>query len=753
MAERQIPAPPAAVRGLVVPESGHGSPAANPPIWVVARRPSNKDVNGALTPQFVLRAILHWFWLIAVAAVLLAAVSSAAILYFGKPVYRASAWIEIEPRARYLVRDGREDADKSEQEQYVNTQVELMRGPLVLGKLVSSPEVARLPEVQGVANPLELIRKRLTIAPIGKSQLYEVAFEGQDGRAAALLVNAVLDSYFALLDDQKITRQQRVIDLLMQQQGLLAKEVTRLRQRMQDLGEQILGKDPFTGTPTAEAFTKQPLAAIHERLLAAEAEAKILEVQAQALEETMQQQAVSVSEAQLQVYVDSCPEIREMDVLLANKRTMLERVESTATLGKQDPSYDRLDREIADYEKSRSKLRETLRPRLLEELKSQAEIRRKDELDRLQNQLGAQRVLEQMLRDRYDQQLKNAGTSGERSLELEFTRNELAQRERIFEIIADRIMTLQTENLAPGRVVPLRRAEAPDEPTKRYPVQYLALAAVLSLVLPVGTAVLWESRIRRINDARQLERLPNLPVLAEVARLPLRHAVAGPKRRGAGRALELYEESIDSLRTCLVLPDARQPLQVLAVTSAVPDEGKTSLATQLVLSIARATRKPTLVIDTDLRSPDVHRIFRLDNEPGLAKLLDGQCPFEAAVNTQWSEWLHVLPAGRLHKSPHELFGNGRFADILREARGRYQHIIIDTPPILAASEALVISKQCDGTLLCAMRGRSREDQVQLAHRRLQSAGSNPLGAVLNAVPTRSYEFAYGKYGYRLDAAE
>ena len=352
MADKEISEPLAAATGLpAFPATPPGAPGATSPVWVVARRPPSKEAAGVLTPQFVLRAILHWFWPIAIAALLLAAASTAAIFYFGKPVYRASAWIEIEPRTRYLVRDGRDESDKPEQEQYVNTQVELMRGPLVLGKLVSSPEVAQLPEVQGVANPVELLKKRLTIAPIGKSQLYEVAFEGQDGRAAALLVNAVLDSYFALLDDQKISRQQRVIDLLLQQQGLLAKEISRLRQRMQDLGQEILGKDPFTGTPTAEAFTKHPLAAIHERLIAAEAEAKVLEVQAQALEETMQQQQVSVSEAQLQTYIDSSPEIREMDVLLATKRTMLERVESMATLGKNDPSYQRLVEEIADYER------------------------------------------------------------------------------------------------------------------------------------------------------------------------------------------------------------------------------------------------------------------------------------------------------------------------------------------------------------------------------------------------------------------
>ena len=94
----------------------------------------------------------------------------------------------------------------------------------------------------------------------------------------------------------------------------------------------------------------------------------------------MQQQQVSVSEAQLQTYIDSSPEIREMDALLATKRTMLERVESMATLGKNDPSYQRLVEEIADFEESRGKLRHTLRPRLLEELKSHAETKRQDEL-------------------------------------------------------------------------------------------------------------------------------------------------------------------------------------------------------------------------------------------------------------------------------------------------------------------------------------------------------------------------------------
>ena len=117
MADKEISEPLAVATGLpAFPATPPGAPGATSPVWVVARRPPSKEAAGVLTPQFVLRAILHWFWPMAIAALLLAAVSSAAIFYFGKPVYRASAWIEIEPRTRYLVRDGRDESDKPEQD-------------------------------------------------------------------------------------------------------------------------------------------------------------------------------------------------------------------------------------------------------------------------------------------------------------------------------------------------------------------------------------------------------------------------------------------------------------------------------------------------------------------------------------------------------------------------------------------------------------------------------------------------------------
>jgi polysaccharide biosynthesis transport protein len=148
-----------------------------------------------------------------------------------------------------------------------------------------------------------------------------------------------------------------------------------------------------------------------------------------------------------------------------------------------------------------------------------------------------------------------------------------------------------------------------------------------------------------------------------------------------------------------------------------------------------------------MRSPDVHRLFQTPRSPGLTEVLGRECSLEEAVVTNWTENLDILPAGVLHKTPHELLGNAAFDPVLDQLRGAYGFIVIDTPPILPASESLVLAKAADAALLCAMRGRSRESQTRLAYERLAGAGARPIGAVLNAVPARRYATTYGKYAY------
>ena len=215
--------------------------------------------------------------------------------------------------------------------------------------------------------------------------------------------------------------------------------------------------------------------------------------------------------------------------------------------------------------------------------------------------------------------------------------------------------------------------------------------------------------------------------------------------------LRVFQESIDSLRTALMLSDDLREMRILAITSAANHEGKTSVATQLALSLARATGKLTLLIDGDMRAPDVHKVFHVPLEPGLAEVLSDECPLADAIVKTHNEHVHLLPAGRLTVSPHRLLGNGAWKSLLEQIPSSYGYVIIDTPPVLAASESLVLAKSADGTLLCVMRDVSRTDQVRKAAERLLVAGGRPVGTVLNGVPTSRSTYYYSNEHYHSSA--
>jgi succinoglycan biosynthesis transport protein ExoP len=188
-------------------------------------------------------------------------------------------------------------------------------------------------------------------------------------------------------------------------------------------------------------------------------------------------------------------------------------------------------------------------------------------------------------------------------------------------------------------------------------------------------------------------------------------------------------------------------VQILAVTSATPQEGKTCIASQLAVSIARCTGELTLLIDGDMRKPDIHDIFGVELEPGLAQVLGHEVSLEEAIDASWSDRIHILPAGRLAASPHQLLGNGALKSLLSEARQRYKHIVIDTPPVLSAGESLMLASAADASLLCVMRNRSRIDQVTRSCQRLTEAGAKVVGSVLSGVPVKQYAKYYGDYAY------
>lgn len=216
------------------------------------------------------------------------------------------------------------------------------------------------------------------------------------------------------------------------------------------------------------------------------------------------------------------------------------------------------------------------------------------------------------------------------------------------------------------------------------------------------------------------------------------------------RPRTLISESYRSLRTALLLSSARE-LKVVAVTSAMAGEGKTATASNLAVVLAQLGR-PVLIVDCDLRKPRLHQVFKISNRAGLVNQLTGTADLDTVILPTEVPNLWVLPSGPMPPNPSELLASERLRDLLRTLRGRFDYVIVDTPPALAVTDATLVGTLADGVVLTLRSHKVTREEVRLVRDRLRHADIKVLGAVLNryralqAGMARGYRYAEA-YGY------
>ena len=736
--------------------------------------PALAQPGEGLTAQFVLTSLRRW-WKVAVPVALFLAAGGVTTVYLlFEPAYEAVAWMQFEERTPYLAF---ETKDEGRSNLFFQTQIEIIRSPLVLGPVVKRPEIAQAPEIARQTDKVGWLAKRIKVSSVGNSELFKVSYSDPSPKGAENVVNAVMDSYFKLRDQTDTERNQRIIDLLSQERERRLREVLRLRDNLRSLARDASDKDPFAAKLDAQSLQKHPLADLETQLIEVQVNGAVLDARIKAAEEELDakekewdaapgesdkllsKQEIALRDVMADRIVEESDEVRRQKEIVAAKLMNLKETERLAAKGKQSSIYKRLLADIRNDEQTLERLRAEIKQRALREaelslLAKRTELgtvqlqKKMDALEKMRSDKAACDVMEKVFSERYEKQRKNVELSSGDTLELGFKHDELIRAEKVFEMIAQRAVELQTERGAPGRVRLMKRAEQPSAPVEYIPFRLMAVVLLAGLSLPFGLAVLWERLVGRVSDSSALERQSRLAVMGEIARLPMRSPIGhGSASERVKHDLRLFEESIDSLRTSLTLSEELGDMRVLAVTSAANREGKTSVVSQLAVSFARATGKQLLLIDGDLRCPDLHNVFNVDLEPGLAKVLGGECDLEDAIVTTWSDLVHLLPAGRLEVNPHTLLGNGAWASLLAGIPERYRYVLIDTPPVLSASEALVMTKGADASLVCVMRDYSRVDQFRKIIDRLEAAGSRPVGVVLNGVPVKDYSYRWGEYSY------
>ncbi len=703
-----------------------------------AAAPPPAPPGSQITLLFIWRSIVRWWKLALPLGLLLGGGLGGGLWLTMKPQYRAEAWLQIENHRPFIAFPGMGD------QMFSKTQIELMRNPIVLGEVVKRPEIAQLTEIKVQPAPVEWLSDRVQVLPVNGSEIYQIKFEGPDPVTAQLIVNAVMDTYVEFQQAKTDKSTTQIIDLLERQKEQRISELERLQKNVREMTKQATGQDPGFVSPSKQVYfaSESPVNVLRGKKADLEVERALLTAKLQTM---LSQQAPEVPSTLVNEAIMADPGLRDLDGALAAAREKLKGYETTAKHIEKSELAISLKNEIALIQKRRADLEKERRAKYAEILMKKLASEREQKIADLKAEIKDHELIEKQQFKLLTDAQKDLEKLGEHAFNLEIARGDMAYAEAVRDKIAERVTVLRTEQNAPTQVLPIRRAEVPIQPATN-PLKKVLVATLGGFTVPFALAVLWELRVRRISNVEQFATEISLPVVGEITTLPVRSVLPG--RRSTDRFerhRSTFEESIAYIRTSLLLSDELRDLQVLAVASAISREGKSSLASQLAVSLANATGETTLLIDTDMRDPDMHEMFGIPLAPGLAEVLEHQASLDETIVTSWSRRVHLLPAGQLMRSPHVLLGSGAFHALLDEARARYRYIIVDSPPVLAASEALVVAKAADGTLLCTMRDISRVGQVRQAIDRLRTAGARPLGAVFSGVPPQNYAYKYGGY--------
>jgi len=284
------------------------------------------------------------------------------------------------------------------------------------------------------------------------------------------------------------------------------------------------------------------------------------------------------------------------------------------------------------------------------------------------------------------------------------------------------------------------------------------LGAIIGLLLGLGIVVLQEYIDDTVKTPDEIERAYKLPVLSSIADVPELngdHKTDKTEEQTPSlivhvRSREPVSEAFRALRTNLQFVSIDNPLRSLVITSSEPSEGKSFVAGNLAIAIAQAERK-VILVDADLRKPKIHKMFGLPKTPGLTNLLLAKEEnIEAYLQETEISNLQIITAGTEAPNPAELLASQQMSRLISLLLERAEFVIFDTPPVLVATDAPVLSQKCDGTLLVVRVAQTHHPALLRAIQELSRVQAHIVGIALNGLPTRKggyYNYRYYPYQY------
>lgn len=324
-----------------------------------------------------------------------------------------------------------------------------------------------------------------------------------------------------------------------------------------------------------------------------------------------------------------------------------------------------------------------------------------------------------------------------------------------------------SENQNVGNVLPIEAAVTPEKPISPKILLNLAIGTVMGLLLGIGTALLLEALDNSVKTVKEVENIFDITVLGTIPQLKGEKKVNAKVLERARQPLPVRDEPRSAiseayrmLQTNLKFLSSDNPPRVMVLTSSVPQEGKSTTTANLALVLAEMGHR-VLLVDADLRRPSQHQIWELPNSVGLTNILVEPGKWSGVVRSE-NEQLDVITAGVIPPNPVRLIDSHRMASLIDEWREIYDFVLIDTPPLAVASDALLLAQMTDGILMVARPGVLTSASAESAKAALAKAGgqgdekgANILGLILNGVipenEPNSYYYYHAKNYYAAEA--
>ncbi|MBU0992265.1 MAG: polysaccharide biosynthesis tyrosine autokinase [Proteobacteria bacterium] len=591
-------------------------------------------------------------------------------------------------------------------------------------------KMAPLPGTEMVVDPEEakkdmianIIRNGINVNPVPESKIVHIGFTSQNPQLASMIVNTVAKAYMDRLLEMKMQSSAQTIKWMREK---VDEEGKKLQESENKLQEYMKERDIVT-IEDRVTIIPQKLAELSRQLTAAETKRKELE--------TLYKNLIDVKEEE----ADSVPVISGSNII-QTLRTQINTVEQrvadlSQVFGEKYP----------DMIKARDEL-QTLKN------KRQQEIERIKKSIKNEYEISAD--YENNIRALLDTTKDEAVKLNEKFIQYGMLRRDIESNRSIFDglmkSLKEQTVTEQTQT---ANVWIVEKAVPPDVPSQPNTKRNILLGLVLGLFGGIGLAFFLEYLDNTVKSPGDVEARVGIPVLGSISLLK---SVENPEPSNNGNRANViinkkessYVESYKSLRTAILLSSAEKPPKNILVTSAVPGEGKTTMASNLAIIIAR-TGKNVLLIDSDLRKPQLHQIFHLDNTTGLSTFLAGASDSQIIQKTP-IDHLRIVPSGPIPPDPAELLSSSRMDSFINACKEKFDFIIFDSPPILSVSDSLLLSRLLDGTIVVSRFGKTSFDAVEKSMKSLNDLHVNVLGMVINGVDVDKSSYYYN-YAYQYD---